>query len=184
MVFPLLNMYKVWTLDPSKPVVKAVAQPWYMDLPARYLRTTTYLGLALFTYCFCFPLQQALTLEPGCMAAVLVRNVMIGHILYGGWHHFLYKSRFKDKMHSHKFNPRYPKEAQWSHDRFWSTVGFTIESAIEIGMYHLWATGRAEFYTDFWAYPLWSVGWMLFIPYWCARRRGSDLAGARLVPMP
>jgi sterol desaturase/sphingolipid hydroxylase (fatty acid hydroxylase superfamily) len=166
MVFPVLNMYKVWQLDPSKPVVKALAQPWYMDLPARYLRTTTYLGLALFTYCFCFPLAQAATLQPGWMALVVARNVAIGHILYGGWHHFLYKSRFKDKMKSHKFNPRYPREAQWAHDRFWSTVGFCIESAIEIGMYHLWATGKAEYYTDFWAYPMWSVGWMLFIPYW------------------
>jgi hypothetical protein len=92
MVFPLLNMYRVHNLDPSKPVVKALSQPWYMDLPARYLRTTTYLGLALFAYHFCFPLEQAGTLAPGWIALVFARNVTIGHILYGGWHHFLYRS--------------------------------------------------------------------------------------------
>ena len=162
MVFPVLNMWKVWNLDPAAPVVKALAQPWYMDLPARYLRTTTYLGLALFTYNFCFPLAQAATVEPGWVAAVFARNIMIGHILYGGWHQFLYKSPFADKMKSHKFNPKYPKEAQWNHDRFWSTIGFCLESAIECGMYHLWATGKAEVYSDFWEFPAWSIGWCDF----------------------
>jgi hypothetical protein len=133
MVFPLLNMWKVWTLDPAAPVVKALAQPWYMDLPARYLRTTTYLGLALFTYNFCFPLEMAGTVEPGWVASVFVRNVVIGHILYGGWHHFLYRSQFAGKMKSHKFNPKYPPAEQWNHDRFWSTIGFCLESAIECG---------------------------------------------------
>lgn len=33
-------------------------------------------------------------------------------------------------------------------------------------MLHLWATGRAAFYVDFWQSPLWSVAWMLFVPYW------------------
>ena len=69
-------------------------------------------------------------------------------------------------MASRKFNPKIPGESQWSHDRFYSTVGFCIESAIECGMMHLWATNRAPFYSEFWAHPAWSVGWMLFIPYW------------------
>ena len=69
-------------------------------------------------------------------------------------------------MASRKFNPKMPAESQWAHDRFYSTVGFCIESAIECGMMHLWATNRAPFYSEFWAHPAWSVGWMLFIPYW------------------
>ena len=69
-------------------------------------------------------------------------------------------------MASRKFNPKMPGESQWAHDRFYSTVGFCIESAIECGMMHLWATNRAPFYSEFWAHPAWSVGWMLFIPYW------------------
>lgn len=42
-----------------------------MDLPARYLRTTTYLGLALFAYNYSFPLEKVPIppLPPACTAA-------------------------------------------------------------------------------------------------------------------
>ena len=33
-------------------------------------------------------------------------------------------------------------------------------------MMHLWATGRVPVYTDFWATPAWSIGWVLFVGYW------------------
>jgi hypothetical protein len=44
------------------------------------------------------------------------------------------RSHYAEKMRSHKFNSAYPAEAQWAHDRFWSTVGFCLESAIEVGI--------------------------------------------------
>eukprot|EP01051_Picozoa_sp_SAG22_P019656 SAG22_NODE_3699_length_1569_cov_1.721769_1_plen_355_part_00 len=166
MVFPVLNIYNVVTGPDPMPPPKAssAAGAWYMDLPARYLRTTTYLGLALFAYSYTFPLDQAATFSYDWMLLVLARNLAIGYTLYGGWHHFLYESRFSGKMRPRKFNQVMPKG--WQRDRFWTTVAFCIESAVEVGMMHLWATGKAPMYASFWEYPAWSVGWMLFIPYW------------------
>ena len=130
MVFPVLNMYRVATMDPSEKTMSAAKGAWWQDLPARYLRTSTYLGLAMFSYAFTFPLERARSFEAGWVTLVLVRNLVLGYILYGGWHHFLYKSRFTDKMASRKFNPKVPSERQWAHDRFWSTVGMCIQVSI------------------------------------------------------
>ena len=35
MVFPLLNIYKIVGMNADAKPVKAISQPWYMDLPAR-----------------------------------------------------------------------------------------------------------------------------------------------------
>ena len=166
MVFPLLNIYRIATFDPGEKTLSAASGAWWQDLPARYIRTTTYLGLALFSYAYTFPLDRAAVLSYDWMLLILARNVAIGYLLYGGWHHFLYQSRYVRKMTSRKFNPKFPSQKQWDHDRFWSTVGFCIQSAIEIGIMHLWATGKVEYYLDFWQYPLWSVAWMAWVPYW------------------
>lgn len=90
----------------------------------------------------------------------------IVHIVYGGFQHLLYVSPTAEDLHHLKFNKKMPAPAQHTRDRFWSTMGCLQSSAHECGLMYLWANGYLPSYANFFDYPLWSIGWLLFVMPW------------------
>ena len=99
-----------------------------------------YWAFAAFIYLFMWPEAQAQTFSWDWMAFILVRNLAIEVIWYGGWHKYIYIDRSLPA--ENKFNPKYPPSSQHYRDAFWTTIGFVVASAFECGMCHLWATGK------------------------------------------
>lgn len=88
------------------------------------------------------------------MALIAVRNVSFLWIWVGALHHLLYVWHVvPDKL---KFNPSYPKKQQHYRDFLMSTSGALIDSAMQIGFMHLYATNKVPWYSDFWAGPQWA----------------------------
>ena len=132
----------------------------------RPTRTIGYLGMSLFVYNYTTPpLDRAATFASDWRwpAFILARNLAIMLIFFGGWHHFLYESRFRKKLADKKYNP---KDYNPSRDRLWTVCGTTISSCFEIGILHLMATNRIAHYRDFWQFPSWSLFFMILTPYY------------------
>ena len=98
---------------------------------------------------------------------IIFRDLFITFIIYEPWHYLTYGSAtYAQKISAKKFKQEMPDQAQWNHDRFWSCSGTVIAALHELVMIYLWQQGYAEYYTDFWAYPLYSLFWSLFCVWW------------------
>eukprot|EP01043_Picozoa_sp_COSAG02_P065432 COSAG02_NODE_9872_length_2086_cov_1.567690_2_plen_279_part_00 len=100
------------------------------------------------------PVEQCVEFRLSWMALIAVRNVSFLWIWVGALHHLLYVWHVvPDKL---KFNPSYPKKQQHYRDFLMSTSGALIDSAMQIGFMHLYATNKVPWYSDFWAGPQWA----------------------------
>jgi hypothetical protein len=138
----------------------------------RHLRLGTYILLSLFIYTYLCPKDLEATcgtIAPGWVGMVFARNVLTGWMLYGGWHHILYDSPLHANMEGKKFNKQdqyRPGTTNKRREMFFTTQGLMIGAGFEVLVMHLWATGRVPYVADFWANPLSSMGWVLFVGYW------------------
>ena len=105
------------------------------------------------------------TFRADWMMYIVLRNLVVGNVLYCGWHYFLYHL-MAGRMESQKFNKRWPTAWQHKRDWFWTNSGLLISSAFEIGVFHAWGSKKLPYYADFWAYPMYSVFHLLLIGYW------------------
>jgi sterol desaturase/sphingolipid hydroxylase (fatty acid hydroxylase superfamily) len=144
---------------------------WARDLPYQQWNAF-FLLVAALVHAFAFPLHRAKTLAPDWVLFVVLRNLGIVHIIYGGFQHLLYAGGDSKGAElaelKLKFNPKFPADAQHRRDRFWSTLGCLQSSMYECGLMYLWANDLLPSYhrEGFWAYPAWSVGWLLFVMPW------------------
>jgi sterol desaturase/sphingolipid hydroxylase (fatty acid hydroxylase superfamily) len=123
-----------------------------------------YFLIALFVHRFLSPLDAAAAAHAagahglldvahaGWAGLVLARNLVLGNLIYGLWHHLMYV-KFSVPVED-KFNKRLPSEQQHRRDAFWSNSGFVIASLFEIGMTHLYASGRIAHYHGLADHPL------------------------------
>lgn len=180
-LWPVTNIIYILTLKPGSedlPIVPGASDSVLWDMVLRYFRKTTYILLAfgVYRYQYEWLLKEAAAWHFQWVLAVCIRNVLMIHILYGGWHWFLYERQGAGKdLKGHKYNPNNIREdgtldtAKGYNPRvcrFWATSGTLIESLYECIVLHLWATGRASFSLNFWQDPIWNVAWMLFVIYW------------------
>ena len=63
------------------------------------------------------------------MAWTLARNLCLGNLVYGCWHHLMYVKLAVPL--AEKFNPKLPQESQHARDRLWTNSGFVIGSLCE-----------------------------------------------------
>ena len=99
---------------------------------------------------------------------ILLRDLAITWATAGLWDTLLYSrfSPFKDAMRPYKFNPVYPKNSQFVHDAFWSTVSTLVSTGVEVAILRyswaaMWtpAAAAAPWYSD-WR----TIAWMLTMP--------------------
>jgi hypothetical protein len=122
----------------------------------------TYWLFAVFVWAYLWPFfETARELSAGWMAAIVLRNLAVELVWYGGYHYLLYVRLVAPT--EAKFNPKFPKAQQHRTDMFWTTIGFLINSAVEIGMLRLWATGRIPL-LDPVQHPWWCLLWIPLVP--------------------
>ena len=154
-----------------------------------------YLVTGLVIYFFMCPLQRAATLEWDWIAFVVVRNILMYWITFGGTHHLLYVSATKDELVKKglKFNPKFPGEdngsggwapltttfammltgrgkelhgmAQHSHDCFMTHCSCLISAGLEVGFLHGWASGRLPLLSDAEFFTPYSILLMISLPF-------------------
>ena len=180
-IWPVLNTINIILMEEGgNPNDKLQNYEWYHELFYRHLRLSTYIIVAYVAYIFTFPHSiDSLTLTDlftYWVVLILIRDCIVTYLFYGYWHWLLYDSSMAKKMRPKKFNPVYPDAAQWSHDRFWTFSGTFISTIFEI--FVLFYLKQCGAFTDtkmneefaakesFWQYPINSIFWMLFIPYW------------------
>ena len=134
---------------------------------------TIFFGITALTW-FYFqpPLEACRTFRPGWIAYLFARNMALLWIVFGGWHLYLYT--FKRKGHRGKYSPRWQSrnggtflfKNQIYDNIFWSCgSGCITWTAYEVVTMWLYANGRLP-YADIRTSPVWSVVWMLLIPFW------------------
>eukprot|EP00045_Choanoeca_perplexa_P002842 m.26971 g.26971 ORF g.26971 m.26971 type:complete len:311 (+) comp11736_c0_seq1:43-975(+) len=166
MTFPIQNIIEILTMDEDAAIDSVKGKGLWAEMAIRHVRLSTYVILALLYY-YTFDLSWAKEPSVAMFAYLWARNILLGMVFYGGWHIFLYEiEAIRNKMHRHKFNQRYPGQSQHRRDAFWTTSGLTISTMFEATMYYLWANDIILIYTNFWAFPLYSIFHMLYVPYW------------------
>lgn len=96
-----------------------------------------YLVSAVIIYFFMCPLQRAATLEWGWVMFVVLRNIGMYWITFGGTHHLLYVSAVRHDLVKKglKFNPKFPGEGSPLYPDGWAPVTTTLTYML---------TGRAK----------------------------------------
>jgi len=157
------------------------AQETYDTLIGCHLAHLLDFSMALLCYLIVFPytFPEAKELRIGWISKVVAFNLAVEFTLYGFWHHMLYAStKYAPSVKPQKFNKVNQYESSGivkyfsstsghlQREVFYTTVGFLISSAYQVAMMFLWANGYVPVYLDFWAYPAYSIGWLLFVTYW------------------
>jgi len=100
------------------------------------------------------------------MWPLLARNILGTWLIAGLWDWFLYFGPLKDKLSKYKINPKYPSNAQIRHDAFVTTFASVCGTALEIGMCHLWASGKIPYQRDMMETPLSNLIWAVTVTHW------------------
>eukprot|EP01084_Bolivina_argentea_P068065 123857_1 len=123
---------------------------------SRELAVITYLSIAIVVYYYGY--SSNITFN--YVIFVIFRDLLITYIFYGGYHWFMYKSKYSTQLKPYKFNPEYPSQKQLNHDRFYTLTGSIFSSIFEIIIFYLF---QNQLYTQFWTYPFYSIIWLEFI---------------------
>jgi len=138
--------------------------------------------VALICYLFLFPVTfpEAKEWHYGWVSKVVAFNLGCEFLIYSFWHYMTYASNFSTgKLRDKKFNPnnQYSDQGQKAgffssssghlqREVFFTTLGWLQSSAYQCVMMYLWASGKVAYYDDFWAYPAYSLFFLLFVTYW------------------
>ena len=175
-VFTLINMisYVYGTDEKRKSVDKKETGSYSLSIAllTRHLRMITYVVIAYFAMKTTYPDNgniDKLNINLVWIFKVILRDLFITIFFYGGWEFILYSkySIFRKKLASRKYNPEYPDKEQTYRDIKWSLLSTVISSFVEIIIIYFYKINiRFIFYSNFWQYPISSILWLLFIPYW------------------
>jgi len=132
-----------------------------------------YLAVVLLSYYFFQPaLEQMKTFKLSWISVILVRNMTLVWLIYGGWHLYLYT--YKKRGTTSKYSPRWQStngstflwNDQVYDNVFWSCAfGVPIWSAYEVITFWLYANDKIP-YLDFREHPLLFIMLFLLVPFW------------------
>jgi len=95
---------------------------------------------------------------------IILRDLIICNISYGMWH-WLVVHYFRDELSPYMYHTKLPYQKQTLHDFFWTNIGILHSSILEILFWRFWITHPDYVYYNFWAFPVWSLLWSVFVPY-------------------
>eukprot|EP01083_Nonionella_stella_P007106 20509_1 len=141
-------------------------QSWgFKEFMAMNLGHFLYILISYLSYTYTFPDLSSSIHWLYWIPVIIIRDLVFTVITYEPWH-ILTNKVYQKKLSSRKFNDVMPDEAQWSHDRFWSLSGTVIAALHELLMIYFWANGYFAYYSDFWAFPIYSLFWTFFCGWW------------------
>eukprot|EP00294_Goniomonas_avonlea_P016811 CAMPEP_0114558852 /NCGR_PEP_ID=MMETSP0114-20121206/10608_1 /TAXON_ID=31324 /ORGANISM="Goniomonas sp, Strain m" /LENGTH=329 /DNA_ID=CAMNT_0001744281 /DNA_START=84 /DNA_END=1073 /DNA_ORIENTATION=+ len=153
-------------------------QLWGYAIGCHLGHSTDFL-VGLICYLFFFPIDQAKEWKANWVLQVVAFNLACEFIICTFWHWLTYVGPYsKGNLQKQKYNPdnQYEKSGnvgffssssrQLQREVFLTTLGWLQSALFQCVVMWLWASGKCSYYTDFWAHPVWSLGWLLFITYW------------------
>eukprot|EP00483_Globobulimina_turgida_P004383 UN04392 len=176
-IWPVFNLINIILLDETKgkSVNDTDSYVWYAELIVRHLRLSTYLIVSGLVYYLTFPTHSQLLADDVTLQwwfkwalIIFIRDQCVTYFFYATWHYILYISPLSSKVTKLKFNPKYPDESQWVHDRFWSLNGTAISTGFELFMIWFYRRyGVVKLLSPTFNYlSISAILWLLFIPYW------------------
>ncbi|MFK7993781.1 MAG: sterol desaturase family protein [Granulosicoccus sp.] len=172
-----------WNYRPAEPIATSPLFQWPPDpvsairwFAARWFVVGENLiiaGLAVVTWhYFQPPLTETVTLEPGWIAQMFLRNILLISLVAGGLHYLLHKRKIQGKRL--KFDPdelpakgrRFTLNSQLRDNMLWTlTSGVFFWTAFEVLM--LWAMANGYAPMLLWTLnPIWFVALFFLTPLW------------------
>lgn len=166
---------------PENPITFAPIFTWppkigkFLNWLVNYIFTWNliYLGMVLLSYYFLQPpLEEMKTLKFSWIWIILLRNMTLVWIIYGGWHLYLYT--YKKRGTRAKYSPRWQSTNGstflWNNqvydNVFWASASAVpLWTIYEVITFWLYANGKIP-YLDFREHPVWFVLLFLLIPLW------------------
>lgn len=179
---------------PHKPITYGplFAWPWNAKAVVKWLFgfpgflfpwTVVYSALAIVVWLWLTPsLEIMKSLSPDWVLFILVRNLVLAFVVYGGWHLWLYS--WKRQGTRFKYNKQFPREQSRSfrfgsqtRDNMFHTLasGVPIWTAYEVLLLWAYANGYAPL-ISFESHPIWFIAVFLIVPFiheigfYCAHR--------------
>lgn len=179
---------------PHKPITYGplFAWPWNAKAVVKWLFgfpgflfpwTVVYSALAIVVWLWLTPsLEIMKSLSPDWVLFILVRNLVLAFVVYGGWHLWLYS--WKRQGTRFKYNKQFPSEqsrgfrfGSQTRDNMFHTLasGVPIWTAYEVLLLWAYANGYAPL-ISFESHPIWFVAVFLIVPFiheigfYCAHR--------------
>jgi ferredoxin-NADP reductase/sterol desaturase/sphingolipid hydroxylase (fatty acid hydroxylase superfamily) len=166
---------------PEKPVSYAPIFTWPPKVKQffvwlfNYLFTwnLVYLAVVIFSYYYLQPpLEEMKSFRVNWIATILLRNMALVWIVYGGWHLYLYKfkARGTDAKYSPRWQSKFGSTFLWNdqvYDNvFWTCVsGVPVWTAYEVLTFWLYANDKIP-YLDFREQPVYFIILFLLVPFW------------------
>ena len=168
---------------PHKPITYGplLAWPWNAKAVVKWLFgfpgflfpwTVVYSALAIVVWLWLTPsLEIMKSLSPDWVLFILVRNLVLAFVVYGGWHLWLYS--WKRQGTRFKYNKQFPREQSRSfrfgsqtRDNIFHTLasGVPIWTAYEVLLLWAYANGYAPL-ISFESHPIWFVAVFLIVPF-------------------
>ncbi|CAF1227661.1 unnamed protein product [Rotaria sp. Silwood1] len=148
----------------------------YKNLIGCHISRMLEFNVALICWLFLFPktFSEAKEWHLYWVLKVILFNLICEFTICGFWHWLTYESIYsKGKFKEKKFNPINPYECHdgknehlLQREILISTLGWLHSAMIQCTMMWLWASGRVQYYAEFWKYPLYSIFLLLLITYW------------------
>jgi len=125
-------------------------------------------------------LEEAKEWRWGWVGKIVLFNLACELILCNFWHYMTHASTEGSKsLRPHKFNPANPYEPNWGpvgmlssttgqlqREVFFTTLGWLQSAAWQCVLTHCWANNSLMYYTDFWAFPVYSILVLCGVSYW------------------
>ena len=89
------------------------------------------------------PRSTLASLSLAWILPLVLRDLAVVIAVAGGWDALLYSrwSPLRSRAAALKFNPAYPRDAQFVHDIAWALCSTLISAAAEVALLHAWARG-------------------------------------------
>ena len=176
---------QLWTYHPELPLGNVPVFVWPLRIVdgLKYIFSRAYLlsviipfgSLAAFTWYFLQPaMERCVALEPGWIAQLFARNLVLIFIVAGGLHLYFYvfklqgtKLKFDSQVDMPKDNHRFFMNNQvWDNMLYTLASGVTIWTAYEVFFFWAYANNFLPHYLEIRNHPISFVLIFLIIPFW------------------
>ena len=178
-IWPIFNTINLLNFD-EKSHKRDIKYNGFIQIILKWLATSCYCFVAFISYKYTFPSFESISSLNNnesydyylffvkWLFIIIIRDQVITYFFYSSWHYTLYKSDIISKKISKlKYNPLYPDESQWKHDKKWTLRGIFISSIYEIFIIYYFSKNINLLQNDIDFFKYWykSLFWFIFITY-------------------
>eukprot|EP01084_Bolivina_argentea_P057747 105496_1 len=178
-IWPIFNLINLVNFDEKKRK-RNITYSSLGQVIVKWLAVSTYLFVSFIAYKYTFPSYKSIlslqtlsktdyyTFFIKWLTIIVIRDELIVIFFYSWWHYILYESStISKKIMSIKYNPSYPDQKQWQHDRYHTLKGTFISSIYEVFVIYYFSNRLSLLQNDedFFKYLHYNIFWIVFITY-------------------